>query len=87
MPFYEITNTQTGFKRVIATLRKPSAGGKAFGNSEMNASRRKVIGDTAAIKASWVVRSKCVGGKKPTSCRGDLDVSVPFQCQFDILTC
>jgi hypothetical protein len=89
IPTYTFNNTKTGVVRTIITKKKPAAGGTASGHSAVNPSRRQVVSDTHTPKASWIVRSHCTGGAKPSSlkCNVDQDVFVPYECLFTVVTC
>lgn len=89
MPYWDIINTATGYKRQVLATQKVQAR-QAVRGTLLDSTRRLVISDTLGNKpgrAYWVVRTNTTSKAAPTKCRGDRDEFVPFTATYTFYGC
>jgi hypothetical protein len=96
--FWNITDTKTGKQQLVVTNQAPAARYDGNGKYEdLDWNLRKVVyhgtsRGTAVDPARetpilFVARTDTTTKKKPTSCRGDTDIDVPFTAVYTFYSC
>lgn len=84
---FTITNAN-GTMMTVVTGHKPAAKHDAPNGSSLTWDRRKVQSYGGPDpKPTWVVRTDTKSKPVPTSCKGDIDVYVPFTATYTIVAC
>lgn len=83
-----IIHRETGKKRVVIAQRTAASRRNSPDGQPLSWERRRVeMSSGGMTPVYWLVRSHTKSGVLPTSCKGDIDVIVPFAVQYRLIVC